>query len=128
MAERDPKTGRFPPRPNAAPKGGVGIGGPAKGAGVKITAETQPSPEAKSAGKAVAQEIRARIAAKRNEILEAQFTRALDVNHTHGHAAAKDLLDRILPPQQEISGADGAPLVIERRIVDPKVGGSDADR
>lgn len=31
MPERDPKTGRFPPRP-AAQKGGKGWGGPAKGA------------------------------------------------------------------------------------------------
>jgi hypothetical protein len=93
-----------------------------------LTAETQPSPEAKSAGKSVAKEIRDRIAAKRNEILDAQFARALDVNHTHGHAAAKDLLDRIVPPQQEIGGMDGGALVIERRIVDPKAGGSDADR
>jgi hypothetical protein len=39
MPERDPKTGRFPPRPSA-PKGGKGWGGEAKGASTsRITAD-----------------------------------------------------------------------------------------
>jgi hypothetical protein len=40
------------------------------------------------------------------EILEAQFARALDLSHPQGHAAAKDLLDRICPPEsrQTIAG------------------------
>ena len=44
------------------------------------------------------------------EILEAQFARALDLTHPAGHAAAKNLLDRICPPEsrQTLSGAPDA--------------------
>ena len=40
------------------------------------------------------------------------FTRALDTAHPQGHAAAKDLLDRIAPPEtkQTVSGDADAPL------------------
>jgi hypothetical protein len=47
-------------------------------------------------------EIKAQIAARKEEILEAQFTRALDKTHPQGHAAAKDLLDRIAPPTAQL--------------------------
>ena len=88
---------------------GAGHGGPASGAGYgpgagpakAFTADNQPAPEAKSAGKEVAAEIKAQIAARKEEILAAQFTRALDPAHPQGHAAAKDLLDRIAPPESK---------------------------
>ena len=97
-------------RSSATRKGnGAGHGGAASGAGYgpgagpakAFTADNQPAPEAKSAGKEVAAEIKAQIAARKEEILAAQFTRALDPLHPQGHAAAKDLLDRIAPPESK---------------------------
>ena len=87
---------------NGAGHGGAATGpgyGPGAGPAKAFTAEQQPTGEAKSAGKEVAAEIKAQIAARKEEILEAQFTRALDPLHPQGHAAAKDLLDRIAPPE-----------------------------
>ncbi|MFN8995716.1 MAG: hypothetical protein ACK5X3_18900 [Pseudomonadota bacterium] len=108
------------------PKGnGPGHGGPARGASASgagygpgaspaksFAADHQPSGEAKSAGHEIAAEIRARIAARKEEIIAAQFSRALDPMHPQGHAAAKDLLDRIAPPEtkQTVSGDADAPL------------------
>ena len=81
--------------------------------------DNQPSREAKSAGQAVAAEIRARIAAHKEAIIQAQLERALSQEHPQGHQAAKDLLDRIMPPAQSVDvTTDGQPLVIERRIID----------
>ena len=62
------------------------------------------------AGKAVAGETRARIAAHATEIVQAQLDRALDLAHPQGHAAAKALLDMICPPEtrQTLSGAPDA--------------------
>jgi hypothetical protein len=83
--------------------------------------EHQPSPEAKSAGQAVAREIRERIAEHKEALVTAQLARALDVTHNQGHQAAVDLLNRIMPPEskQEVSGPDGGPAEIIWRIVDP---------
>lgn len=100
------------------PKGnGPGWGGPAKGARrgdgrAAYTADTQPSPDAKRAGHEVAAEIRAKIAARKDEILEAQLARATDEHNPSGHAAAVDLLNRIMPPEskQTVSGDADAPL------------------
>ena len=100
------------------PKGnGPGYGGPAKGARrgngrEAYTADTQPSPDAKRAGHEVAAEIRAKIAARKDEILEAQLARATDKHNPSGHAAAVDLLNRIMPPEskQTVSGDADAPL------------------
>jgi len=64
-----------------------------------FSSTNQPSPAAKSAGQAVAAEIRERIAARRHEIIDKQFERALALDHPQGHQAAKDLLDRIMPPE-----------------------------
>jgi hypothetical protein len=98
-------------RSSATRKGnGAGHGGAASGAGYgpgagpakAFTADNQPPGEAKSAGKEVAAEIKAQIAARKEEILAAQFTRALDPLHPQGHAAAKDLLDRIAPPTAQL--------------------------
>jgi hypothetical protein len=77
-----------------------------------FNADNQPAPEAKSAGKEVAAEIRAKIAARKDDILEAQLARATDVFHPAGHAAAVDLLNRIAPPEskQTIAGDPDAPL------------------
>ena len=90
--------GNGPGHGGAATGAGYGLGaGPAKA----FTADNQPTGEAKSAGKEVAVEIKAQIAARKEEILAAQFTRALDTAHPQGHAAAKDLLDRIAPPESK---------------------------
>ena len=100
------------------PKGnGPGYGGPAKGARRGngrdgFTSEAQPLPDAKRAGHEVATEIRARIAAQKDAILDAQLARATDVLHPAGHAAAVDLLNRIAPPEskQTIAGDPDAPF------------------
>lgn len=89
-----------PKRPQAAPAGGDGHG-PANGS-APFSADNQPPPEAKSAGHDVAAEIRARIAARRNEIFDAQIERALNLEHPQGHQAAAWLGDKLLPPKQEI--------------------------
>ena len=103
--------GRGPGR--GGPAKGAGWGGPAKGAGrprIRFTPDCQPAPEAKVAGKEFAAEARRRVIEHLPEILEAQFARALDLTHPAGHAAAKDLLDRICPPEsrQTLSGAPDA--------------------
>ena len=100
------------------PKGnGPGYGGPAKGVRrgdgrEAFTPEAQPSPDAKRAGHEVAAEIRARIAAHKDAILDAQLARATDAQNPSGHAAAVDLLNRIMPPEskQTVSGDADAPL------------------
>lgn len=103
-----------------------GSGIPAKGAGYGPSKNTtkappfgkdnNPTPEAKSAGWDVAREIRERIAARKNEILDAQFARATDVDHPQGHQAAADLLNRVMPPEsrQDLTsgGEKVGPLVI----------------
>lgn len=91
---------------------GFGVGGPARGMRAPFGPENRPRPEAQSAGRAVAGETRARIAAHAEAIIEAQLVRALDLAHPQGHAAAKALLDMICPPEtrQTISGAPDAPL------------------
>jgi hypothetical protein len=86
---------------SGTPAGGHGYG-PGAGPAKAFTSEQQPTGEAKSAGKEVAAEIKAQIAARKEEILAAQFTRALDTKHPQGHAAAKDLLDRIAPPTAQL--------------------------
>jgi hypothetical protein len=96
---------------SGASASGAGYGpgaGPAKAFG----ANNQPLGEAKSAGHEIASVIKAQIAARKEAILEAQFQRALDPMHPQGHAAAKDLLDRIAPPEtkQTVSGDADAPL------------------
>ena len=63
------------------------------------------------AGKEAAAEARRIVTERMHEILEIQFARALDISHPQGHAAAVDLLNRIMPPihRQELTGADGSP-------------------
>ena len=114
------RTSTTRPKGNGPGHGGQASGMPASGAGYgpgagaakSFAADHQPTGEAKSAGKEVAAEIRARIAAQKDAILDAQFTRALNQEHPQGHAAAKDLLDRIAPPEtkQTVSGDADAPL------------------
>ncbi|MCA3340722.1 MAG: hypothetical protein INF90_19595 [Roseomonas sp.] len=97
--------------PARGPGMGAGWGGPARGMRrAPFGPENRPSPEAQSAGKAVATEARARIAAHAEAIIEAQLGRALDLAHPQGHAAAKALLDVICPPEtrQSLSGAPDA--------------------
>ena len=102
-------------RTSATRKGnGPGYGGPAKGARrgngrAAYTADTQPSPDAKRAGHEVAAEIRAKIAARKDEILEAQLARATDEHNPSGHAAAVDLLNRIMPPVSKIELSEATP-------------------
>jgi len=106
------------------PAKGAGIGGPASGAPARVPfgEAPQPAPWTKSEGRRVAAEIRATIADRRQALLDAQMARALDPAHPQGHAAAVNLLDRIMPPESKatIAGDDDAPLItrIERVIVD----------
>ena len=87
--------------------------------------ENRPSGEAKAFGRAVAAELRARVAERAAEIVEAQLGRALDPLHPQGHAAAVDLLNRIMPPETKatLAGDPDAPVAItriERIIIEPK--------
>jgi hypothetical protein len=107
---------------------GPGRGGPAKGAGrprALFTPDCQPAPEAKVAGKEFAAEARRRVIEHLPEILAAQFARALDLTHPAGHAAAKDLLDRICPPEsrQTLSGAPDALMAFTVISGVPRAGG-----
>ena len=103
---------------------GLGIGGPARGAGTPFGPENLPSGEAKAFGRAVAADFRARVAERAAEIFEAQLARALDLAHPQGHAAAVNLLDRIMPPESKatLAGDPNAPVAItriERIIIEP---------
>ena len=96
---------------------GAGHGGPASGAGYgpgagpakAFSADNQPPGEAKSAGKEVAAEIKAKIAEHKDAILRAQLARAKDAAHPQGHAAAVDLLNRIMPPVSKIELSEATP-------------------
>ena len=108
------------PKGNGPGHGGPASGAPAQGAGYgpgagaakSFAADHQPPSEAKSAGKEVAAEIRAKISEHKDAILEAQLARAKDALNPSGHAAAVDLLNRIMPPEtkQTVSGDADAPL------------------
>lgn len=89
---------------HGGPANGPGYGGPAKPARA-YSSEYQAPPEAKSAGRAVAEQIRREIAAHKARILEAQLARAADPNHPQGHQAAAYLLDKLIPPKQEIEAS-----------------------
>jgi hypothetical protein len=72
----------------------------------------------------VAADFRARVAERAAEIFEAQLARALDPAHPQGHAAAVNLLDRIMPPESKatLAGDPNAPVAItriERIIIEP---------
>jgi len=117
LPERDPKTGRFPPRP-AAPKGGEGWGGAAKG----MTQAAGITPEVRALrwdkdNAAQKEEIAAEMRAVLYNVALNGDADAARIN------AADKLLDRIegkAVQKSQISGADGGVLVIDRRIVDPK--------
>ena len=107
------------------PAKGAGIGGPASGAPARVPfgVAPQPPPWTKSAGWAAAAEIKAEIISRKKEILDAQLARAIDPSHPQGHAAAVNLLDRIMPPESKatLAGDPDAPVAItriERVIVD----------
>jgi len=121
------------PRARAKPASGIPASGiTARGAGQWGAASNapraafgvapQPPAWTKSEGRAVAAEIRRSIAERRQALLEAQMARELDPAHPQGHAAAVNLLDRIMPPESKatLAGDDDAPLItkIERVIVD----------
>lgn len=77
MAERDPRTGKFPKRPplpsTGLPAMGAGWGGDKadKGRREAFTPETQPPAEHKRAGHVEAKEYRERLAAKHAKALQA---------------------------------------------------------
>ena len=85
---------------SGTPAGGHGYG-PGSGPAKAFTSEQQPTGEAKSAGKEVAAEIKAKIAEHKDAILDAQLARAKDTEHPQGHAAAEALLNRIMPPESK---------------------------
>ncbi len=107
--------------PARGPGAGPGYGGPAHGLRLPFGPGNTPTGEAKAFGRALAGEMRARIAERAGEILEAQFARALDPLHPQGHAVAVDLLNRIMPPEsrQTLAGDPAAPIArIERVIIE----------
>jgi hypothetical protein len=111
------RTSTTRPKGNGPGHGGPASGAPASGAGYgpgagpakSFAADHQPPGEAKSAGKEVAAEIRARIAAQKDAILDAQLARATDALNPSGHAAAVDLLNRIMPPVSKIELSEATP-------------------
>jgi hypothetical protein len=123
MPERDPKTGRFPPRPSA-PKGGKGWGGEAKGASTsRITADAH--------GEAIRALSRDPANKAHKEHLAAEMLAVVvDVARngdaeTARIAAADKAMDRLIGKalqRTELGGPDGGavPMRIERVIVDPK--------
>lgn len=122
MPERDPKTGRFPPRPSA-PKGGKGWGGEAKGASTsRITADAH--------GEAIRALSRDPANKAHKEHLAAEMLAVVvDVARngdaeTARIAAADKAMDRLIGKalqRTELGGPDGGavPMRIERVIVDP---------
>jgi len=102
------RTSTTRPKGNGAGKG-PGYGPGAGSSAPPFTADNQPTGEAKSAGKEVAAEIRARIAAQKDAILDAQLARATDALNPQGHAAAVDLLNRIMPPVSKIELSEATP-------------------
>jgi hypothetical protein len=120
----------FPPGNGAGrggPARGPGTGGPASGTPAYGTRapfgpDNRPAAQARLAGREAAADARRRIAERLADLIEAQFTRALDPAHPQGHAAAVSLLDRICPPEsrQTIAGDPAAPIArIERVIIEP---------
>jgi hypothetical protein len=118
----DPKPPRKPAgfakgSPLYKPPGGDGYGGPARGySRGKITAERQPEPEAKSAGKAEAQTLREMIAPHRAEIVATWRAIATDSASPAAAriAAAAHMADRLEgKPAQYVEHltSDGTPLV-----------------
>lgn len=88
--------------PNHPRRGkGAGKWGPARGMNTYST-ENQPDRVSKIVGHTVAEEIKAKIAARKDEILEAQLARATDIEHPQGHQAAADLLNRVMPPESKV--------------------------
>ena len=122
MPERDPKTGRFPPRPSA-PKGGKGWGGEAKGASTsRITPDNH--------GEAIRALSRDPANKAHKEHLAAEMLAVVvDVARngdaeTARIAAADKAMDRLIGKalqRTELGGPDGGavPMRIERVIVDP---------
>ncbi|CAB4156999.1 hypothetical protein UFOVP747_3 [uncultured Caudovirales phage] len=100
MAGKGGRTAGTRPKGSGIPAGGTGHG-PGKPPAA-FSSEYQPPAEAKKAGHEIGAEIRAAIASKRWDILNAQMSRALDPEHPQGHQASKDLLDRIMPPESRV--------------------------
>ena len=67
----------------------------------------------------IAEGMRARIAEHAAEIVQAQLDRAIDPAHPQGHAAAVDLLNRIMPPEtrQTLAGDPTAPILRIERVI-----------
>lgn len=108
--------------PSGIPAGGEGYGGPAKGASTsRFDAQNQPSTEAKMIGREVAAEVRARIAARRFEIVDKMIHTALHGEAAQSNQAGIFLINQIAgtPAQSVDLTSDGGPLtVVVRRLVD----------
>jgi hypothetical protein len=106
MAERDPKTGRFPKRPSA-PKGGTGYGGAAKGQGQRVPLDEVRPLRWDKDNLAAKEEVAAQMRGVLYQVAMAGDAEASRIN------AADKLLDRIegKPMQRsEVSGPDGKAL------------------
>jgi hypothetical protein len=118
MTERDPATGRFP-KGSGVPAGGAGNGPPKERAA--FTPDAQPPALHKVVGKEVAQEVRARIAARKHEIVDRLIDNALHGETAQSNQAGIYLINQVAgtPAQSVDVTSDGGPLtVVVRRIVD----------
>ncbi len=127
MAERDPKTGRFPPRPQA-PKGGTGWGGAAKGASTsRITPDAH--------GEAIRALSRDPANKAHKEHLAAEMLAVVVDVARNGDAetariqAADKAMDRLIGKamqRSEVSGPEGGPqeTKVTIQIVEPEHQGS----
>lgn len=84
------------PKGSGIPARGAGLHGAASGVPAQaFSAEAQPEPEAKSAGKEVAREARERIAAKKNAILDRLIKNAIEGSESASNQAGIYLINQI---------------------------------
>lgn len=109
--------------PGVRPASGDGLFGEASGKQPEaFSVENQPSPEAKAAGREVAAEVRERIAAKKNEIVDRLLKTAIDSkNDGASNQAGMYLINQIAgtPAQSvDLTTAGGPMAVVIRRFVE----------
>lgn len=99
--------------PSGIPARGPGIGGPSSGKAAQAFTDTnQPSGEEKSAGHAVAREVRELIAEKRHALVD-KLLALSERGETHSVQlqATNAALDRLMgKPAQAVTGEDGGPV------------------
>jgi len=120
MAERDPKTGRFP-RGSGMPATGRGWGGPARGNHDAIRPPGPGRPRGVRNGQGKRARMREYLAPYSEAMAQRWLEKALDPQDPHAATLlvkAAEMLGEF-EPSITVRGADSAPLVIQRIIVDP---------